>query len=184
MRSAARRTTGTSRAYRSPTHRRLPHFRRAERSAQSWDDTQGLPPRLIYVPIVQSFSTGTNANMTVLYFRLVLHHQRHRQRPGPQNQRPIRLPQPPRLRQNHRLATRQSRTSHERLAHQLTVARRHQLRIIPASAARRPPEGQRLASRLRSHVWSLPGSRAAASRSRRTDRLDGVGAWLVPGDRG
>ena len=36
--------------------------------SQSWDDSQGLPPRLIYVPVVQSFSTGTNANMTVLQF--------------------------------------------------------------------------------------------------------------------
>jgi Flp pilus assembly protein TadG len=35
---------------------------------QSWDDSQGLPPRLIYVPIVQSFATGTNANMTILFF--------------------------------------------------------------------------------------------------------------------
>jgi Flp pilus assembly protein TadG len=37
-------------------------------SPQSWDDTQGLPPRLIYVPIVQSFAQGTNANMTILFF--------------------------------------------------------------------------------------------------------------------
>jgi Flp pilus assembly protein TadG len=35
---------------------------------QTWDDSQGLPPRLIYVPIVQSFATGTNANMTILFF--------------------------------------------------------------------------------------------------------------------
>jgi Flp pilus assembly protein TadG len=35
---------------------------------QAWDDSQGLPPRLIYVPIVQSFATGTNANMTILFF--------------------------------------------------------------------------------------------------------------------
>jgi Flp pilus assembly protein TadG len=35
---------------------------------QSWDDAQGLPPRLIFVPIVDSFSTGTNANMTVVQF--------------------------------------------------------------------------------------------------------------------
>jgi Flp pilus assembly protein TadG len=35
---------------------------------QSWDDAQGLPPRLIFVPIVQSFATGTNANMTILGF--------------------------------------------------------------------------------------------------------------------
>jgi Flp pilus assembly protein TadG len=35
---------------------------------QSWDDAQGLPPRLIYVPIVQSFASGTNSTMTVLQF--------------------------------------------------------------------------------------------------------------------
>jgi Flp pilus assembly protein TadG len=35
---------------------------------QSWDDAQGLPPRLIFVPIVQDFAQGTNANMTVLAF--------------------------------------------------------------------------------------------------------------------
>jgi Flp pilus assembly protein TadG len=35
---------------------------------QSWDDTQGLPPRLIFVPIVPAFATGTNANMTVSGF--------------------------------------------------------------------------------------------------------------------
>jgi hypothetical protein len=35
---------------------------------QSWDDTQGLPPRLIYVPIVQAFGQGTNATVTVLQF--------------------------------------------------------------------------------------------------------------------
>ena len=35
---------------------------------QSWDDAQGLPPRLIFVPIVPAFSTGTNANMTVSGF--------------------------------------------------------------------------------------------------------------------
>jgi Flp pilus assembly protein TadG len=35
---------------------------------QSWDDSQGLPLRLIYVPVVQSFATGTNATMTVLFF--------------------------------------------------------------------------------------------------------------------
>ncbi|HET6848410.1 MAG TPA: pilus assembly protein TadG-related protein [Gaiellales bacterium] len=35
---------------------------------QSWDDAQGLPPRLIFVPIVQNFATGTNANMTILSF--------------------------------------------------------------------------------------------------------------------
>ena len=35
---------------------------------QSWDDAQGLPPRLIYVPIVQNFGNGTNANVTVLQF--------------------------------------------------------------------------------------------------------------------
>jgi Flp pilus assembly protein TadG len=35
---------------------------------QSWDDAQKLPPRLIYVPIVPSFATGTNANMTVSAF--------------------------------------------------------------------------------------------------------------------
>ena len=35
---------------------------------QSWDDAQGLPPRLIFVPIVPAFSTGTNANMTVTGF--------------------------------------------------------------------------------------------------------------------
>jgi Flp pilus assembly protein TadG len=33
---------------------------------RAWDDSQGLPPRLIFVPIVQSFATGTNATMTVL----------------------------------------------------------------------------------------------------------------------
>lgn len=35
---------------------------------QAWDDAQGLPPRLIYVPIVQNFAQGTNATMTVLSF--------------------------------------------------------------------------------------------------------------------
>ncbi len=35
---------------------------------QSWDDAQKLPPRMIYVPIVPSFATGTNANMTVSSF--------------------------------------------------------------------------------------------------------------------
>ena len=35
---------------------------------QAWDDSQGLPPRLIYVPIVQNFAQGTNATMTVLNF--------------------------------------------------------------------------------------------------------------------
>jgi Flp pilus assembly protein TadG len=35
---------------------------------QSWDDAQGLPPRLIFVPIVQSFASGTNSTMTVLQF--------------------------------------------------------------------------------------------------------------------
>lgn len=35
---------------------------------QSYDDPQGLPPRLIYVPIVQNFGSGTNANVTVLQF--------------------------------------------------------------------------------------------------------------------
>jgi Flp pilus assembly protein TadG len=32
---------------------------------QGWDDAQGLPPRLIFVPIVQSFANGTNATVTV-----------------------------------------------------------------------------------------------------------------------
>jgi Flp pilus assembly protein TadG len=36
--------------------------------SRSWDDSQSFPPRLIYVPIVQSFSTGTNATMTILQF--------------------------------------------------------------------------------------------------------------------
>jgi putative Flp pilus-assembly TadE/G-like protein len=35
---------------------------------QAWDDAQGLPPRLIFVPIVQSFASGTQSNMTVLQF--------------------------------------------------------------------------------------------------------------------
>jgi Flp pilus assembly protein TadG len=35
---------------------------------QSWDDAQGLPPRLIFVPIVAAFGQGTNANMTVEAF--------------------------------------------------------------------------------------------------------------------
>jgi hypothetical protein len=35
---------------------------------QSWDDAQGLPPRLIFVPVVQDFAQGTNATMTVLAF--------------------------------------------------------------------------------------------------------------------
>jgi Flp pilus assembly protein TadG len=35
---------------------------------QAYDDAQGLPPRLIYVPIVQAFATGTNANMTIVQF--------------------------------------------------------------------------------------------------------------------
>jgi Flp pilus assembly protein TadG len=39
-----------------------------EITPQSWDDAQGLPPRLIFVPIVPAFSTGTNANMTVSGF--------------------------------------------------------------------------------------------------------------------
>jgi Flp pilus assembly protein TadG len=34
-------------------------------SPQSWDDSQGLPPRLIYVPIVESFANGTNANVII-----------------------------------------------------------------------------------------------------------------------
>ncbi len=35
---------------------------------QSWDDAQGLPPRLIFVPIVPAFASGTNATMTVQGF--------------------------------------------------------------------------------------------------------------------
>src|SRR5262249_8809467 len=35
---------------------------------QAWDDAQSLPPRLIFVPIVQSFASGTNATVTVLQF--------------------------------------------------------------------------------------------------------------------
>jgi Flp pilus assembly protein TadG len=34
----------------------------------SWDDPQGLPPRLIFVPIVPAFGSGTNATMTVSGF--------------------------------------------------------------------------------------------------------------------
>ena len=34
----------------------------------SWDDAQGLPPRLIFVPIVPAFGSGTNATMTVSGF--------------------------------------------------------------------------------------------------------------------
>jgi len=37
-------------------------------NTQAWDDAQGLPPRLIYVPVVQNFAQGTNATMTVLSF--------------------------------------------------------------------------------------------------------------------
>jgi Putative Flp pilus-assembly TadE/G-like len=35
---------------------------------QLWDDPHGLPPRLIYVPIVQSFASGTQTTMTVVAF--------------------------------------------------------------------------------------------------------------------
>ena len=32
---------------------------------QAWDDSQGFPPRLIFVPIVAQFATGTNATVTI-----------------------------------------------------------------------------------------------------------------------
>jgi Flp pilus assembly protein TadG len=35
---------------------------------QSWDDPQGLPPRLIYVPIVDAFSQGTTGPWTITGF--------------------------------------------------------------------------------------------------------------------
>jgi Flp pilus assembly protein TadG len=35
---------------------------------QSWDDANGIPPRLIFVPIVPAFGTGTNATMVVSNF--------------------------------------------------------------------------------------------------------------------
>jgi Flp pilus assembly protein TadG len=35
---------------------------------QSWDDAQGLPPRLIYVPIVDAFSQGTTGPWTITGF--------------------------------------------------------------------------------------------------------------------
>jgi hypothetical protein len=34
---------------------------------QSWDDTNGLPPRLMYIPIVQSIPGG-NGNATIVSF--------------------------------------------------------------------------------------------------------------------
>jgi Flp pilus assembly protein TadG len=36
--------------------------------SRGWDDAQGLPPRLIFVPIVPAFGSGTNATMTVSGF--------------------------------------------------------------------------------------------------------------------